>query len=394
MSDAIWQLLYPKHGGEYGVLDLTDMLMVEQGRGMSPLHYNVQRGTYQHGETPVNMRLDPRVIQLALSDERQSRPQAYEDLARLLGRLNPGRNWAINGALTKCIYRKIMPGGRRQWRSDLTTASGSKMITSLAGRFVEWGLGAGDPFTIVSGADAGDYVVGSIINENMLELTIALTANNAGVQYRVVTGRIIRDLHVLLESGPMLEDDRQEDSFGFSDTIKLIAHDPVWRCPVRQSVLWGVTNLSNLIFYENPSWTDRAVFPIWFGMDSIIVDSSLIYIGTWPARPMIIVNGPFSGLTLENASTGDKLNMDYGAQAGEQVTIDLEALTVTNNHGQNLMRYMSTPYAAVDSDLITFGFYPDPYVQDGINQINLVISGAVLLQTNAQIYWYSRYIGV
>lgn len=394
MTDAIWQLLYPKFGGEYGVLDLTDIMVTEQGRAMPPLHYTVQRGTYQHGETPVGMRLDPRVMQLAIADERQSRPQLYEDLARFLSRINPGRNWSVTGTATRCIYRKIMPGGRPCWRSDLVTTSGSKVVTSQAGRFVEWGLGPGHPFTIASGADLGDYVIESITNENTLELTQALIATATGVQYRALTGRVMRDLYVLLEAGPTLEDDRAEDSWSMGETLKLIAHDPVWRCPVLQSVTWGVTNLSNLVFYENPDWTDRAVFPIWFGMDSILSNASLIYLGTWPSRPMIIANGPFSGLTLENLSTGDKLNMAYAAQVGEQVTINLEALTVTNNHGQNLMRYMSTPYTAADSDLITFGLYPDPQVQNGVNQINLTISGAVLGRTGAMMNWYSRYIGV
>lgn len=393
MSDAIWQLLYPKYGGEFGVLDLTDVITIEQGRGIPPLHYSTQRGTYQHGETPVNLRLDPRIIQIGMADERQSRPQLYEDLARLLSRVNPGRNWAVNGALTKCIYRKIMPGGRKHWRSDLVTSS-SKVVTSATGRFAEWGLGPGHPFTISSGADAGDYVVEAVTNENTLTLTTALSSTATGVQYRVVTGLVSRDLYVLLESGPVLEDDRQEDTLALGDTIKLVAHDPVWRNPMSQTVSWGVTDLSNLIFWENPNYTNRAVFPIWFGSDSILADSSLTYLGTWPSRPTVVINGPLTGVDLENMSTGDKLVMTYSAVEGEQITINLEALTVVNNYGQNLMRYMSTPFAAADSDLITFGLYPDPQVSGGVNHINLTISGAVLGHTSATMNWYSRYIGV
>lgn len=394
MTDAIWQLLYPEHGGSYGVIDLTSMIITEQGRGMPPLHYNVQRGTYQHGETPVSMRLNTRVLQVAIAAEHDNRSQAYDSLARLLKRLNPGRNWSPNGTLTQCIYRKIMPGGRKQWRSDLVTVSGSKVITSITGRFVEWGLGPGHAITILSGSDAGDYVIETIINENTLTLTQALTATSSTASYRIETGRVIRDLNVLLESGPALEDDRSEDTYAMVDTVKFIAHNPVWYSPVRQSISWGVTDLSNLIFYESPNYQNRAVFPIWFGMDSILSNASLVYLGTWLSRPMIIINGPFDGVTIENMSTGDKLVMSYAAVDGEQVTINLDVLTVTNNYGQNLMRYMSTPYAAADSDLITFGLYPEPQVADGINHINVIISGAALNKTYAMMYWYSRYIGV
>lgn len=393
-TDAIWQLLYPTGSVSYGVIDLTSMLMVEQGRGMPPMHYNVQRGTYQHGETPINLRLDPRVIQIALASDHASRSQLYDNLARLLNRLNPGRNWSTTGVLTKCIYRKIMPGGRRQWRSDLVTTGGSKQITSATGRFAEWGLQTGEPFIILTGSDAGSYVVETVVNENTLTLTQEMAFTATGVEYRILTGSVMRDLKVLLEAGPVLEDDRQEDTLSLGDTVKLVAHDPLWYNPVLQSITWQVIDLSNLIFYEPVNWESRASFPIWFGSDFVSGDSALTYIGTWPARPMIIANGPFTKLTLENLPTGDKLSLVYTASVGEVVTIDLDALTVTNNFGSNLMRYMSTPYTAYDSDLITFGLYPDPQVAGGTNTIRISISDAVLNQTSATMNWYSRYIGV
>lgn len=391
-TDAVWQLLYPAGSG-YGVIDLTSMIITEQGRGTPPLHYNVQRGTYQHGDTPVTMRLDPRVMQIALATEHDSRSQHYDNLARLLNRLSPGRNWASSGTLTQCIYRKIMPGGRQQWRSDLVTVGGSRYITSATARFVEWGLDAGDPFWILTGTDASEYVIENVVNENMLKLTQAMAFSATGLEFRVFTGRVIRDLNVLLEAGPTLEDDRTEDSISLTDTIKLVAHDPLWRNPVRQSMSYAVENLHNLVFYESPDWTNRAVFPIWFGSSSIMGVSSITYVGTWFTRPMIIIDGPFSGVVIENISSGDKLIMDYDAVAGERVTIDLDALTVTNNFSVSLMKYMSTPYAGQDSDLITFGLYPDPQVLGGVNTVSITVSNAVLNKSGIQMYWYSKYVG-
>lgn len=391
-TDAVWQLLYPM-GASYGTIDLTSMIITEQGRGVPPLHYNIQRSTYQHGDTPVSMRLDPRVIQISLATEHDSRSQHYDNLARLLNRLSPGRNWSSNGALNQCVYRKIMPGGRQQWRSDLVTIGGSRYITSATARFVEWGLDAGDPFWILTGNDVGEYVIESMVNENMLKLTQAMAFSATGLEFRVFTGRVIRDLNVLLEAGPTLEDDRTEDTISLTDTVRLVAHDPLWRNPVQQSISYVVEDLSNLVFYESPNWLNRAVFPIWFGSSSIAGINSTTYVGTWLTRPMIIVDGPFSGVIVENVSTGDKLVMEYTAAVGERVTIDLDTLMVTNNYGANLMKYMSTPYADVDSDLITFGLYPDPQVLGGVNTISITVSGAVLGKSAIQMHWYSKYIG-
>jgi hypothetical protein len=393
-TDVVWQLLYPSGNGQFDVLDLTSMMLSEQGSGMPPLHYNTQRGTYQHGETPVSMRLDPRIIMLSLVSEHDSRSQMYDNLERLLGKLNPGRNWGIDGDLTTCIYRKIIPGGRMQWRSDLVTTGGSKTITSNTGRFAEWGLSPGDSFIILTGSNAGDYVVEQVVNENTLLLTQEMAFSDSGSQYRVFANQIVRDIYVLLEDGPRLVDDREVDTLSMSGVIKLIAHDPVWRNPILQSITWQVQNLSNLVFYENPNWLDRAVFPIWFGSNFISAETALVYHGTWFSRPMIIINGPFTKVELENISTGDKLHMLYTAGAGEQVTINLDALTVTNNYGQSLMRFMSTPYSDVDSDLITFGLYAAPQVVGGINNMRINISDAVFGQTSATMYWYARYIGV
>lgn len=392
MTDVIRQLLYPK-GSSYGTIDLSDIAVVEQNAGIAPLHYNTQRSVYQHGETPINLRLDPRVIQLAIARDFGSRSQFYDNLIRLMRRLDPGRNWSASGSLTKCIYRKIVPGGRKQWRSDLITVSGSNQVTSATAMFAEWGLSAGSPFTILTGSDAGEYVVDTLLNENNLKLTQSMAFSATGIEYRIVTGRIARDLDVLLEAGPVLEDDRQDDSMAINDTIRLVAHNPVWYNPQLQTITWGVDELENLIFYDPVNRPNRLEFPIWFGSDYISSNESLVYVGTWPSRPMIIVTGPFQNMSLENLSTNDALRMEYVADVGETVVVDLEALTVINNYGHNLMRYMSTPYTDLDSDLITFGLYPDPHVIGGLNHMHVGLSGALIGHTSASMLWHARYTG-
>lgn len=395
--DAAWQLLYPTGDGTYGVMDLTSMIITEQGRGMAPVKYATRRGVYQHGETPITMRLDPRVVQVVMATDHDSRSQMYDNLARLLKHLSPSRNWPISGGLDECIYRKIMPGGRLQWRSDLITWAGSRQIESATGKFAEWGLDAGDPFNILSGPDAGEYVIEKVYNENLLTLTQAMAWDLTGVEYRVFTGRIVRDLKVLLESGPTLEDDRQDDTMALNDTIRFIAYDPVWRNALQQSLIWPNDDYLNLIFYEPVNWENRARFPTWFydaRIDHFAAQTLVTYAGTWMARPVMIINGPFTNVTVRNLSTGDQLSLYYTANRDERVTIDLDALEVTNNRGESLMRFMSTPYADADSDLITFGLYPDPQVPGGQNLLSVDIDGVDLNVTKVFTNWYSRYVGV
>lgn len=393
MIDVITQLLIPDGGTNYRVWDLTSILVAEKGLSLPPLNYLTQRGPYQHGDTVVGMRVEPRTIQVALSLEYGSgldHRRAREDWIAKTSPVNAGD---LLAPARPYIYRKIMRNRYKVQRTDLVTVNGSAIVTSTTARFVQWGLAAGQPFNITSGADTGTYVIASVQNENTLTLTANLTADATAIEYYCYTGIVVRDIDVFVEAGPALEVDRSSFSRSRREVLRLVAHDPIWRDPVIQSITWAVDISGNLIFYESPDWTDRAVFPIWFSGDFIMSNVTLTYAGTWLTRPVITLNGPFTLFKLTNNSTGDQLILNYNAAQGETVTIDVYALRAYNQNNIDLTNYLYNS-GTQDSDLVTFGLVPHPMIVDGLNSISIEINTALPQVTRAVMTWQSRYIGV
>lgn len=75
--------------------------------------------------------------------------------------------------------------------TDLITTAGTNRVTTLYSRFKTYNIKRGDPFFILSGADAGQYSVKSIESEYALRLAdyngndVTLTASATGVTYWV-----------------------------------------------------------------------------------------------------------------------------------------------------------------------------------------------------------------
>lgn len=64
-----------------------------------------------------------------------------------------------------------------------TTEDSNVFVDNTAGQFV--GVQVNDIITITSGADAGDYRVIDVINNNQIQLDAALTANDTGINYNI-----------------------------------------------------------------------------------------------------------------------------------------------------------------------------------------------------------------
>lgn len=386
MYQEILQLLVPDYDGAYEIVDLSDLVLAESSLGDAPRHFITQRGIMQHGETPIGMRYDARILQLVIGKELPDRIQYWLDKFSLHEKFTLSRNFDALGNITKCIYRKIVQTSERYWRSDLVTANGSTILTSNSARFTHWGMQSGSVLEIVSGADVGHYVVDSCTNESTLVLEIALTGTATGIEYYVYPGPIVRDLHVLMEIGPKFSEDLERWEKGYREVLRLVAHDPFWYGP-DQSASLDIRSGSNLIFYGDLGYTDRAVFPIWFGSDDASMQVDVIYFGTWSAKPVVVVNGPFSFVEISNQSVDATVTMQYDALAGEIVTIDLVALRAYNSLDQVLTSYLQ-------GDLVSMGIYPHPVVLDGINDIRLYIADGVEGVSNISLQWQAVYDGI
>ncbi len=197
-----------------------------------------------------------------------------------------------------------------------------------------------------------------------------------------------RDIDVFILSGPRFTPPRprQWDSFGFTEMLRFIAHNPVVYDPAQQEAVWAETDLSEL------------VFPITFDANNIIfnpsffsVSQTIRYLGTWPEFPIITIRGPLNVPVITNVSTGESITINRSILAGEHVIIDLRFgfKTVALDDGTNIIGDVSA-----DSDLATFHLEPDPGVIDGDNVIT--VTGGLSLPgvTEVRLIYFTRFFGI
>lgn len=201
--------------------------------------------------------------------------------------------------------------------------------------------------------------------------------SGAANQYR-------RDLNVMIAQGPEFvgRSPQAWDEWGFSETLRFIAHDPTWYDAATTTSVTTPTTTDQLVF--------PITFPIVFGAGVISSSTTITYAGTWNAYPTIYIDGPVAGPQILNVTTGELLALNYTVAAGERVTFDLSygRKTIVNNFGVNLIGYLTTA-----SDLATFHLEPSPGAAGGRNQINYSGNGA----TGATLFTISyraRYIGI
>lgn len=82
------------------------------GQAIPPIDYITQRGPFQDGETVLDFRLEPRVIQLVHRRNSCSREEYWENRADLLDYLRPNR-WTSSTCPT-FVLRKILPTGEKR----------------------------------------------------------------------------------------------------------------------------------------------------------------------------------------------------------------------------------------------------------------------------------------
>lgn len=96
---------------------LTIRYLGDQGFGLAPLHRITTRGPLQHGDSDIDFRLDPRIVQLPLIVENTSRVApiyTHYDIRRILldifrpqetGILQVGINYTISSVLYTALYK-------------------------------------------------------------------------------------------------------------------------------------------------------------------------------------------------------------------------------------------------------------------------------------------------
>lgn len=380
----------------YSVLDLFGfsrrMLRSYANFGLAPLHLITQRGPYQDGETALDMRLDPRVIQVTIAEPLYRRMDFWDRRNDILDLLRPNRSF--DGVARPLIYQKWLPAGKLEHGTDLATISWSTLVTSATGRFVERGLAAGDRFDILTGSDVGVATVAAVPNDYTVQLTTPCIHTATGIHYRFRRGWARRNLYCLLEQGPTFDEGPGAASLadtGYYEVLRLRAADPCWYSDVTLTATWStaMTALGDLVFDGIGAWfaEHAGIAGRWlFNIAYVGSAGSVIYWGTVRARPTITITGPAINPVVENLTTGTKILMDYTVANGEVVTVNTLALTVTNDSGTNLLPYTR-------GDLATFGLEPPPQAPGRVNSIVVNFGGAAS-SSAAVLTWRNRYIGI
>lgn len=93
--------------GYDSVIDNDILYFGDQGFGMAPLHRITQRGPLQQGDTDLDFRLDPRIMQLPLFIDTRSIDDLYSARARLLSIFTPSNEIGILTIATDYFTRSI-----------------------------------------------------------------------------------------------------------------------------------------------------------------------------------------------------------------------------------------------------------------------------------------------
>ncbi len=123
-------------GTEYPLSDgINRFVMSFTGYGMPPVRYITQRGPYQHGDTALDYRLQPRTLQLVYRENSCSREEYWNNRAALLNVVRPNRH-TLN-EVSQGTLRKILPDGSIR-DIDIFISRGPSFESRNPGRWDEW----------------------------------------------------------------------------------------------------------------------------------------------------------------------------------------------------------------------------------------------------------------
>lgn len=194
----------------------------------------------------------------------------------------------------------------------------------------------------------------------------------------------VRDIEAWLVGG--LEFAPRRDGQWREDTtlepLRFYCPDPVFFDPTAVTIPLDGAFCADLIFPFD--------FPLIFCNDGSTYTDLVTYGGTWLTYPTFELTGPLSSPIIYNATTNEKIQLNYDIPAGRTVTISLAygAKSVSDNAGNNLIGTVTT-----DSSLATWHLAADPEALAGVNQLAIVGYNTTAASA-ARMTYYTRYIGI
>jgi hypothetical protein len=210
---------------------------------------------------------------------------------------------------------------------------------------------------------------------------VSVTAPTQGTLRKYMPNGSHLDLKVVIVEGPKFEPrgDKTWDEWGYTETLRFQANDPLLYDPVQKSSMFGSPSVG-LLFPTS--------FPIVFGQLNATV--SVTYGGNWDTFPGIVLTGPLTNPRIYNHTTGEFIGFTVTVGSGQTMTIALTYgnKSATLNDGTNMLPFIDDP-----NDLATFHLACDPVAPGGVNQIQ-VVGGGTSLASAATLTWYNRYLAI
>lgn len=124
-------------GQVYNFDTSTKFVMTETGTGMPPIDYITQKGAFQHGETLLDYRLKPRIIQMLVRRNGTSRQEYWNNRADMLNFFRPNR-W-LPGVNSQGILRKTLPDGTHR-DLNVIIQQGPEFVARNLDTWDEWAI--------------------------------------------------------------------------------------------------------------------------------------------------------------------------------------------------------------------------------------------------------------
>lgn len=192
-----------------------------------------------------------------------------------------------------------------------------------------------------------------------------------------------RDLTCICVSGlDFTEDDGNRGPGWVRTVLEFEADGPYWQSTI-QTQSWAAED-------EGEPWFDppaKYLLPITLAASAVLGETSLVINSNRDVFPLWEIRGPADTVTLENSTTGRSLTWVGTLVAGDLLTIDAAAGTVTFLASGGTVGEDETN---AFPGLTSWDFWP---LIDGTNELDLAISGTDS-NSSVRAYWREGRLGV
>lgn len=193
-----------------------------------------------------------------------------------------------------------------------------------------------------------------------------------------------RSIIVRADPGLAFPSQSNNNNWNIQESMDFIALDPLFFDSSQAAFNLSSSTQLQLIF--------PITFPITFGTsDVFLTTGNITYLGTWKTYPILTITGPYTRANIQHVELGINIGLSVAIGAGETRIIDLTpgAQSITDADGNNKFSDLGA-----GSDLVDFAIYPDPEVEDGVQQITVQLVDGVDGVSTAGIAYYNRYFAL